>query len=46
MEEKLEDIEIKQTHYIPTQHAAGRFVDGNGTFLIEKIADYVVENQM
>lgn len=25
---------------------AGRFVDGNGTFLIEKIADYVVENQM
>ena len=25
---------------------AGRFVDGNGTFLIEKIADYVVENQI
>ena len=25
---------------------AGKFVDGNGTFLIEKIADYVVENQM
>ena len=27
MEEELKDIEIKQTHYIPTQHAAERFVE-------------------
>ena len=27
MEEKLEDIKNEQTHFIPTQHAAERFVE-------------------
>lgn len=27
MEEELEEAEIKQTHYIPSQHASERFVE-------------------